>query len=187
MFSFSCAWVACRLLRVGHPHSTWSPCWPSPLPRCSFPPVGVSLSPLPFLVCWGWGFVCCLQSPIVAWAAPDWGWVLQIKFPAALSLSIGRLWPEVSHSPGLVRVGLAAAEPLLFLNPSLPVLSTVWVLFLPPCPLRISSIASSSSVYRAQFGRLGGSRWGWVLQIQYPCRTHQRSPCVLLGYKRFCL
>ena len=23
--------------------------------------------------------------------------------------------------------------------------------------------------YRAQLGRLGGSRWGWVLQIKFPC------------------
>jgi hypothetical protein len=23
--------------------------------------------------------------------------------------------------------------------------------------------------YRAQLGRLGGSRWGWVLQIKIPC------------------
>ena len=37
---------------------------PSPLLSCSFSPVGVPLSSLPFLVCWGVGFVCCLQSPI---------------------------------------------------------------------------------------------------------------------------
>ena len=24
--------------------------------------------------------------------------------------------------------------------------------------------------YRAQLGRVGGSRWGWVLQIKFPCQ-----------------
>ena len=29
--------------------------------------------------------------------------------------------------------------------------------------------------YRAQLGRLGGSRWGWVLQIKLRCHTNHRS------------
>ena len=29
----------------------------------------------------------------------------------------------------------------------------------------------SCVAYRAQLGRVGGSRWGWVLQIKFPCHT----------------
>ena len=28
--------------------------------------------------------------------------------------------------------------------------------------------------YKAQLGRVGGSRWGWVLQIKFPYHTNQR-------------
>ena len=82
----------------------------------------------------------------------------------------------------LVRVGLAAAEPRLFLSPPpfLPLLPrAVWVplfllpppdflgrlLFLPPrWGCGVSFVSS-----RAQIGRVGGSQWGWVLQTKFPC------------------
>ena len=56
-----------------------------------------------------------------------------------------------------VRVGLAAVEPLSPPTSSLLLLFAGWglIFFLP---------------YRAQLGRVGGSRWGWVLQIKFPCQ-----------------
>ena len=40
-------------------------------------------------------------------------------------------------------------------------------------PYGVSCVA-----YRVQLGRVGGSRWGWVLQIKFPCHTF--APCVSL-------
>ena len=37
-----------------------------------------------------------------------------------------------------------------------------------PVGVSFSLVAIS---YRAQLGRLGGSRWGWVLQMKFPCQS----------------
>ena len=122
-----------------------------------------------------------------------------------LTIGIGSLTRDPPQS--LVRVGLAAAEPLLFLHPTLLLPCSVWVLlsflpipgflgrFLPvpisggfrrlpfapfrPLLLSLAALALSCVLgggvsfvaYRAQLGRVGGSRWGWVLQIKFPCHT----------------
>ena len=54
---------------------------------------------------------------------------------------------------------------------------------LTPLVVTITSSAQGFRVfaYRAQLGRLGGSRWGWVLQIKFPCHTNQGS---LTGQER---
>ena len=72
--------------------------------------------------------------------------------------------------PSPMRVGLVAAEPLPFLHPLLPF----------PCAVSSSLSPESSFVaslsspptgfplsYSAQLGRVGGSRWGWVLRIKF--------------------
>ena len=58
--------------------------------------VGVSLSSLPFLVCWGgWGFVCCLQSPIRSRGR------LQVGLGSSNTIPVPDSMPELSLSLSL--------------------------------------------------------------------------------------
>ena len=60
--------------------------------------VGVSLSSLPFLVCWGgWGFVCCLQSPIRSRGR------LQVGLGSSNTIPVPDSMPELSLSLSLSR------------------------------------------------------------------------------------
>ena len=100
---------------------------------------------------------------------------LQVEFSTALPVAscccdCHRVWVGVPSAipifaPRIIRGGSLPPPGGLprFRALSLPFLVCVWGGW-------VSFVA-----YRAQLGRVGGSRWGWVLQIQIPCHTIQCS------------
>ena len=68
-------------------------------------------------------------------------------------------------------VSLLNKSPRLWLGLASPQWSPCRPPPLPCCsfsPVGVSLLDAIS--YRAQLGRVGGSRWGWVLQIKFPCQ-----------------
>ena len=75
--------------------------------------------------------------------------------------------PAYGLGPGVPPVGFAAAESLVVL-PSFPAAPLRRLgpssLLCPPClPLCVGGVGVPVLAHRAQLGRVGGSRWGWVL------------------------
>ena len=76
------------------------------------------------------------------------------------------------------RVGLAAVEPLLALPPFQAAPLRRLGFPCPPCLSLCVWEVGFRVLPRAQLGRLGGSRWGWALQIKFPCHNSlSLSPC----------
>ena len=104
-------------------------------------------------------------------------------------------WCRRSHPARLCRFAVFLIHPSLLLSSAVSVFFSFFSLCLlrvALCFLRVALLASvlspcpslcvggggvSCVALRAQLGRLGGSRWGWVLQnkIKFPCHTNQRS------------
>ena len=105
---------------------------------------------------------------------------------ATLCTQVSATPAPIVDAPVLQRhaLGLVVSPSLLWMQPFL------FCLFVPSaCACRSEVTVTSSPhhvcvdsrylihycvAYRAQFGRVGDSRWGWVLQIKFPCHTTQR-------------
>ena len=55
----------------------------------------------------------------------------------------------------------------------------------PPCPLCVEGVGFRVLAHRAQLGRVGGSRWGWVLYMKYPCNFPVPPAAQMLCVTRF--
>ena len=111
-------------------------------------------------------------------------------------------WCRRSHPARLCRFAVFLIHPSLLLSSAVSVFFSFFSLCLlrvALCFLRVALLASvlspcpslcvggggvSCVALRAQLGRLGGSRWGWVLQIKFPCHTNRRSLSLSLSSSR---
>ena len=147
----------------GTPTAREAPVGPPPFPAAPFHRLGFPCLPCLSLCVGGWGFLCCLQSPIRSrgrlCTGSRWGWVLSIKFPCQSSgAPVG---PPPFPAAPLHRLGF----------PCLPCLS-----------LCVGG-GVSCVAYRAQLGRVGGSRLGLGSSNKIPCRPLSFSRPMVSGLR----